>query len=318
MPQSCCSRSALRFRAAVLRVQCWCDANDTPGRSAQAGGHCADLPPSHRGSGARGRGGLHRRAPPEPSLRVSLISRYTPRGGLRLRMIPCISREAIVPQLTNGVFTPSAPSSLREDAFHRIADTIASGELAPGERLLDVELAERMHMSRMPIREALQRLERVGLVEILPSRMTRVTSVTEASIRMTLQHAGYQAGVVAHMSVPRLTPEERLESMRLIDLMIESLPGEPGKASRARRRVYAYFSERSGNSLHHAHMSDMEVTLERNLGQRAIPAEAVHVMVDLCEQLRQAVLDADGPRAEQIVRRLHGIVDGPAREVPLG
>ncbi|GAA3670936.1 GntR family transcriptional regulator [Microbacterium marinilacus] len=202
---------------------------------------------------------------------------------------------------------PPRKKSLGEDAFHRIARAIARGQLRPGERLQDVELAERLHMSRTPVREALQRLERVGLVEILPSRLTRVTEVTPASQRMSRLHAGYQAGVAAHMAIPRLTLQERQEAAHLVEEM-EAAIGAP-HASEARRSLYSYLSSRSGNVLHHDHMSDMEATLERNLTGMRFPPELLEQMRVLHADLRDAILAGDAAGAERLIRAQHGIFD---------
>jgi len=54
---------------------------------------------------------------------------------------------------------------------------IVSGELAPGARIRDGELAAQLEISRMPVREALKRLELEGLVESIPNRETRVAPI---------------------------------------------------------------------------------------------------------------------------------------------
>jgi len=56
-------------------------------------------------------------------------------------------------------------STLREEVYETILHWIMEGELRPGEKLLDSELAERLGISRTPVREALRRLEDKGLVE---------------------------------------------------------------------------------------------------------------------------------------------------------
>lgn len=59
-----------------------------------------------------------------------------------------------------------------------VRELILRGEFAPGDRLGEVELAERLGVSRTPIREALSRLAAEGLVETTPNRGSRVTSWT--------------------------------------------------------------------------------------------------------------------------------------------
>ena len=62
--------------------------------------------------------------------------------------------------LTTGV-------SLSDEVYARIGAAIVDGSLAPGERLRDGDIAAQLGISRTPVREALQRLERFGLVELL-------------------------------------------------------------------------------------------------------------------------------------------------------
>ena len=68
--------------------------------------------------------------------------------------------------------------SMREEVFNTLLTWIMEGELRPGEKILDKELAENMGVSRTPVREALRRLEDKGLVESSANRWTRVAQVS--------------------------------------------------------------------------------------------------------------------------------------------
>ena len=63
-----------------------------------------------------------------------------------------------------------------------VRELILRGDFPPGTRLGEVELAERLGVSRTPVREALGRLAAEGLVEIVPNRGARVTSWTVAEL----------------------------------------------------------------------------------------------------------------------------------------
>ncbi|WP_433803159.1 GntR family transcriptional regulator [Actinomycetospora sp. CA-084318] len=65
-----------------------------------------------------------------------------------------------------------------ERAHLALREEILRGALPPGARLGEVELAERLGVSRTPVREALSRLAAEGLVEVLPHRGARVVSVS--------------------------------------------------------------------------------------------------------------------------------------------
>ena len=73
---------------------------------------------------------------------------------------------------------PISRSSMREEVYRTLLMWIMEGELRPGEKLLDKELAEKMGVSRTPVREALRRLEDKNLVESSANRWTRVTDIS--------------------------------------------------------------------------------------------------------------------------------------------
>jgi DNA-binding GntR family transcriptional regulator len=62
--------------------------------------------------------------------------------------------------------------------FDEILDAVMRGELLPGQRISDAVLAQQYGVSRTPVREALQRLRDIGVIEASPSRFTRVAEVT--------------------------------------------------------------------------------------------------------------------------------------------
>jgi DNA-binding GntR family transcriptional regulator len=64
-------------------------------------------------------------------------------------------------------------------ALKEIREAIRKGKLKPGDRLVEMQLAEEMHISRFPIREALRYLEKEGLVETKPFKGTYVAKLTE-------------------------------------------------------------------------------------------------------------------------------------------
>lgn len=73
--------------------------------------------------------------------------------------------------------------TLAERAFHVLHEAIVTGVLAPGERLPIEELARQLEMSPMPVREALRRLDAVGLVENVPHRGARITELSQDDLR---------------------------------------------------------------------------------------------------------------------------------------
>ncbi len=72
-----------------------------------------------------------------------------------------------------------APASLVELIVGRLRQQILAGALAPGERLIEEQITSRFGISRAPLREALRLLAQQGLVEHLPRRGTRVTTLSD-------------------------------------------------------------------------------------------------------------------------------------------
>ena len=67
---------------------------------------------------------------------------------------------------------------LREAICESLRNAIKNGKLKPGERLMEVQLAEELGISRTPVREAIRKLEQEGYVIMLPRRGTYVSSVS--------------------------------------------------------------------------------------------------------------------------------------------
>ena len=102
---------------------------------------------------------------------------------------------------------------LRDRAYRVIRDAIVSGELAPGSVIRDAELAERVGLSRTPVREALARLSDDGLVETKPHSWTRVRPLVMREIRDALVVVRAMHELAVRLSVPLMT-ERHYDRMR--------------------------------------------------------------------------------------------------------
>lgn len=85
-------------------------------------------------------------------------------------------------QMTMNEYLP-----LRDVVFNTLRQAILRGELKPGERLMEIQLANKLGVSRTPIREAIRKLELEGLVLMIPRRGAEVAEITEKSLRDVLE-----------------------------------------------------------------------------------------------------------------------------------
>lgn len=86
-----------------------------------------------------------------------------------------------------------------------VRTAILTGDLAAGETLRQEELAERLGVSRMPVREAIKRLHAEGLVEVLPSRRVRVAALSRDEIEDIYDMRAALEPLAVRLAVPRLT-----------------------------------------------------------------------------------------------------------------
>lgn len=193
---------------------------------------------------------------------------------------------------------------LAEEVFQHIGAQIVDGVLEPGHRIRDVDVAEELHVSRTPVREALQRLERLGLVTMYPSRYTEVTAVTPETVEQTLEFAGYQAGMAARMGIARMTQHDRETLADLVEDMFTALDDDV-RISDTRWAVFSFLSERSRNVQHQVLINDASMALFRNLRGWTVPDDDRERMLQVYRDFRLAVLRGDADDAERLARLMH-------------
>lgn len=76
---------------------------------------------------------------------------------------------------------------LRDVVFRALRQAIITGELSPGERLMEIKIANKLGVSRTPVREAIRMLELEGLVEMIPRKGAEVARITEKDLRDALE-----------------------------------------------------------------------------------------------------------------------------------
>jgi GntR family transcriptional regulator of vanillate catabolism len=95
---------------------------------------------------------------------------------------------------------------------------ILSGQVAPGERMVELELSAQLAVSRTPIRIALGELEKEGLLERLPTRGFRVRQFSVDEITNAVDVRGVLEGMAARQAAERgISPETRTELQACID-----------------------------------------------------------------------------------------------------
>ena len=98
---------------------------------------------------------------------------------------------------------------LRDVVFETLRQKILKGELKPGERLIEVALAQRLGVSRTPVREAIHKLEQEGLVVMAPRKGAQVATISAQSVRDVLEVRKAMECLAVCLAISRITPQRK-------------------------------------------------------------------------------------------------------------
>lgn len=100
---------------------------------------------------------------------------------------------------------------LRDVVFNTLRQAILRGELKPGERLMEIQLANKLGVSRTPIREAIRKLELEGLVLMIPRKGAEVAEITEKNLRDVLEVREALEELAISLACDKMTEEDFVE-----------------------------------------------------------------------------------------------------------
>ena len=97
---------------------------------------------------------------------------------------------------------------LRDVVFNTLREAILKGELKPGERLMELQLASKLGVSRTPIREAIRMLEQEGLAVTVPRKGAEVARMTEKDMEDVLQIRAALDELAVQLATEQITDEQ--------------------------------------------------------------------------------------------------------------
>ncbi len=100
---------------------------------------------------------------------------------------------------------------LRDVVFNTLRNAILTGELEPGERLMEIKLADKLGVSRTPIREAIRKLELEGLVVNTPRKGAEVANITSEDLRDVLEVRRSLEILATNLACDKITEAELSE-----------------------------------------------------------------------------------------------------------
>ena len=100
---------------------------------------------------------------------------------------------------------------LRDVVFNTLRQAILKGEMEPGERLMEIQLAQKLGVSRTPIREAIRKLELEGLVIMIPRKGAEVAHITEKDMRDVLEVRATLEDLAITLACKNITDDKIIE-----------------------------------------------------------------------------------------------------------
>jgi DNA-binding GntR family transcriptional regulator len=193
--------------------------------------------------------------------------------------------------------------SLKDVAYQQIREAILTHELSPGQPLPIQQLADRMQMSRTPVREAIRALQAEGLVEVFPSRGTFVSSISVADIRELFEVREAIEGMSARLAAQRRTERdiERLEGI-VRSAMHSDGPGHLDEVKSRGAEFHSALAEIAANSRLSAIREDVSLNIDRaRLLAYSSPARATEAVQEHIEVL-EAIRLGNSEQAERVMR----------------
>jgi len=198
---------------------------------------------------------------------------------------------------------PESGSAGKALAAEALRKAIRTGDMAPGQRLVESELAAMFGVTRASVRAALLDLTAAGLVERIPNRGARVRSVSLAEAVQITECRMMLEGLCAAKAAERATDEERAYLADLGERLRASVAaGDPLKYSVLNQELHRHVQAVSGQDVATGLLERLNAQLVRHQFRLALQPGRPQVSLGEHLAIAQAIVDRDPARAEQAAR----------------
>ncbi|GAA5186906.1 GntR family transcriptional regulator [Ferrimonas gelatinilytica] len=193
--------------------------------------------------------------------------------------------------------------TLADRTLTQLQHAIIGGELRPGSKINEQEIATRFGVSRGPLREALQRLEQRRLIERIPHVGARVATLTEARLNDLYQVRAELESMACRLAAGRIKPEQLAQLHQLLDRQEAVFSSQPVTEFQDDIDFHYGIIQASGNQTLIATLTgDLYHQLQMyryqcSSGRRPLEALAQH------RAILAAIADGDGEMAALLMRR---------------
>jgi len=194
--------------------------------------------------------------------------------------------------------------TLREKILETIREAILKGQLKPGEKVAEPELAERFGISRTPIREAFRQLESEGYLTVIPRKGAVVTSLSERAVEEFYAIKSILEGYAARMAAENLTDRD-IEKLETINERLSQLAAEGDVKTffKVHNEFHELFIKAAENEKLQELINQMMLKFNRlRLTSLSLPGR-METSVQEHKKIIEAFKNKDGERADNLVRK---------------
>ncbi len=198
--------------------------------------------------------------------------------------------------------------TLREKILETIREAILKGDLKPGEKVAEPELAERFGISRTPIREAFRQLESEGFLTVIPRKGAVVADLSERDIQEYYAVKSILEGYAAELAAQNLTDKE-LAKLETINDRLKALASDGDVKSfyRVHHEFHDTFLKAANNSKLYELIKQLGMKFSR-LRMASLSVDGrMEISVAEHEKLLAAFRSHDGKAAEALVKKTAAI-----------
>ncbi|MDF1526090.1 MAG: GntR family transcriptional regulator [bacterium] len=200
--------------------------------------------------------------------------------------------------------------TLREQIVSSLRDSIIKGELNPGQKLTEPELAKKLGISRTPIREAFRQLESEGFLTVIPRRGAVVSRITRKDIGDFYDLKSLLEGYAARIAAEKIT-EKEIEKLRKINEQLAVLAEKDdvdGFFFKNEEFHNTFISYCGNEKLLEFHKHLVQRFMRFRLGALSVPGRLL-ASVKQHRNIIKALEEKDGPLAETVVLE-HALLSG--------
>jgi DNA-binding GntR family transcriptional regulator len=192
------------------------------------------------------------------------------------------------------------PMSKVEYVLERLRQDIASGDIAPGASLRQMDIAQRYGVSATPVREALRLLEADGSISYVQHRGVTVSEMSPEAISDLYRLRAVAEGLAVELAVERMSPDRLQRVVEAHDVLAQTGGHAPGEELSRLNKQFHFSIYESGSKLVTNHLSQIWTALPARQTIWQVPEQA-QVLLEEHRRILAAIVEGDAEGAGRLM-----------------